>query len=1740
MNTPRIDPLKTSHAIQDTYIRYLITTFGLKHPELSRQFKELTKEKRGRLFRGPILEATPKYRQGMTIRDLISDGILTDTFLDYAPGLSSDAIERSLSFNRNLYNHQEEAIKKVVAQNRNIVVATGTGSGKTECFLLPIIDSLLRERSKAKGIIGPGVRALLLYPMNALANDQVDRLRMLLPPETGITFGRYTGQTRQGYRDGLDAFKMENRGKKPQANELFCRDQILGKEPGPSDWHYPDISPFLGPPHILLTNFAMLEYLLMRPQDSVLFDGGMGETWKFLVLDEAHVYTGAKGTEIAYLIRRLKDRICRSKKGRLICIATSATVGAKDKKSKEEIVTSFKNLFDEDLHQDDVIMGNIVSSEEFLYPFPTWGEGNNELYDALIDLNKKTFKDVKGLINEVRSINHGDSRAWPYKNTILKMENMPDWHEALNFFIYSILAGDRRVRRLLKELEQGPLDIDKACSVVKGDISTTERNPDLWKEMLVKIVDLASKAKEGPNTAPLLSARYHFLVRSLEGLSIYFVKDAKKGGLQPRLCIGRHREIQDVPGGPLVAFELQTCRRCGHHFLHGVLEEKDGLVRLVSYPQRERLEEENKRDYYFAIDIEKAAEPPEDEEALKDGPPPIVGEDVDKEEKETQKKGVSGTTLCDTQYLCARCGYISDKDSTDCEYCKEILSRSSRDWIPIRKVGPKKGRTIKTCPACGGQYHSSGSIITPFSPGDDAACSVLVYALMENIPATSKMDSVQLPKKEEKVSKSRFTRESFTKKMARPSGGKRRLLAFSDSRQDAAFFAAYLKRTSTQILHRQLILKAAKRLLKQNPDIKSFTVEDLINPLIKVAREARVIDGKRSCIEQKSEVSKWLNGELVGIQRRYGLEGVGLITWTLRDRDKLIDAVKEEEEGIRKDYGLTPEEFVDLLEIFLTDLRRRNVFQPLTNVEITDTYFWPRNRPYTITPYSLNSKLSETSWHPRSSRNIRSDFLERLFEQMDIPFDEETRQKILDDLWALSNNFEIWDEVEDVNKLWGRKGQGGSAWRLKNNIWLGTLTDYSDAKLYKCHTCGNISHINLRGICPTYRCSGTLHEIDPGIELKDNHYRRLYKSEISVPIYPVEHTAQITTQEGAERQHQFTDDVSDTNVLSCSTTFELGVDVGELHAVFLRNVPPTVANYIQRAGRAGRRLSAAAYVLTFCRNRPHDAGYFNSAKSMIAGRVSPPVITIANQRIARRHLNAIALSRFWRLNPEFFYGPEGKRRGQAKWFFFNEKKTGTEKIHDWLSERPKELFEEANRIFPNEIKKELSIPDWGWVRDLVKKSKRESMWGGCLGLTQEELVSEYKEYERLQKERPKLYVFAEKQKRRIEERQMLDVLASRNVLPKYGFPVDVVSLKLGSKDDWALKVDLDRDLRIALSEYAPGCSLVANGRIIKSYALERIPRKAWPEYRFAICKRCGRFYRSKAAKDEVPERCECGQNLSQDGTLLNGTFVKPIFGFRTKIKDDGVEATEVRPQRTFGTRVYFSHYGVAQDTSFISEGIPDLVSDIELKKRYSRYGMLVVINPGRSKKGFYLCEHCGFGISVASGNPPKSHETPWGAPCKGKLKRVFLGHEFQSDVLELRFSGPEILGIDQGTWLSVTYALLAGAARALDIERDDIDGTVLKFGGEGDRSIVLFDNVPGGAGHVKRISENLEKVIKFAWEITENCPNCSRDQSCNSCLRTYSNQFAHDLLKRGPCADFLKKVMDSIYSQSTSSGNDLR
>jgi ATP-dependent helicase YprA (DUF1998 family) len=296
-----------SNTVTSTFQRYLFTRnlISDNEPDLRQAFWNQL-QLRECFARPPLLSTIPSYRTSLSIEELIAR---------QGPPHLHDGLRKldttELDTRRPLYEHQVKSIE-LAQRLRSFVVATGTGSGKTECFLLPILDDALRNP-------GPGVRAILIYPMNALANDQLDRLRNLLRVIPHVTFGRYTGDTPWD----LSEVSEEERSEIRKPNERFTREEIRNS-----------------PPHILLTNFAMMEYLLLRPGDNPIFQQ---RALRFIVLDEAHTYTGAQGIEVSLLMRRIRECYPKSP---LQFILTSATLSDADQESRAKVADFGRRLTD--------------------------------------------------------------------------------------------------------------------------------------------------------------------------------------------------------------------------------------------------------------------------------------------------------------------------------------------------------------------------------------------------------------------------------------------------------------------------------------------------------------------------------------------------------------------------------------------------------------------------------------------------------------------------------------------------------------------------------------------------------------------------------------------------------------------------------------------------------------------------------------------------------------------------------------------------------------------------------------------------------------------------------------------------------------------------------------------------------------------------------------------------------------------------------------------------------------------------------------------------------------------------------------------------------------------------------------------------------------------------------------------------------------------------------------------------
>jgi len=1546
-----MDTIKLAKEIEERYRRYLETTFYFKDSVLRKSFQEALGM--GHLCKGPYVKATPVFKRGKRTGELFRE------LLTIPP---DEGFLKAVLDDRHLYLHQEQAIRQVFGESQNVIVATGTATGKTETFLYSILLHLYREFQAGK--LGSGVRALILYPMNALANDQRDRLgeigKQLLVAGSPFkfTFGQYIGETPKDEND----------------SRRHARDHIAQRLPGElvlrkEMWD--------DPPHILLTNYSMLEYLLIRPDDSPLFDNGRARWWTFLVLDEAHQYRGSKGIEMGMLIRRLKRRVTEGGgTGRFRCVATSATI-AGGEHDKAAVAKFASELFGEEFLEENVMLG-------VTEPIPDSG------------ITNLSPEDYRPLRQELDS---------PSRNNLPEIARhlgiaIPNGLEAPKGVGY-ILQYDQRSTKLRQVITTEPKQVHELADKVF---------PDLTKEMRVEVlselIDLLIRAEDPSTGMRLLSARYHFFLRSLEGAYVSYLPEK-------HLFLERRSEV-----GKGANFEIALCRECGQHYLvgrfkDGVLEE---AIRDPGHPE------------FGATFFRPVEENVED-----------IGEEADIATKEKMFQ------------LCIECGAMVQVNRGHseplCEHTKSIL-------VVQQEGAEEREDQIPRCSVCG---YRGPDPVREVVHGTDGPHAVIATMLYQKLPQD-----------------------------------RRKVLAFADGRQEAAFFAWYLENSYKDILNRNLILKATKTLSPHTPE--GLSLRELTTGLRDVYRENNVFPPTIGDLEIRHEAWIRLYREFLTDEPRISLEGVGLLRWHVRWPEELqIPDVLSS-----PPWSLREQEARDLVFVLLDFMRQDRAVELRTASDVSliwgDLSLQASQMRVRVGPpkSQLGIRSLVRSWDGKMGR--RAQFLAKILTKRGFP-EQHAIEKAVEALRAIWEAFRLGDESTPSQHRFLLSIE--DARRLNPDWWRVSPIKYDDT-LYQCDTCARLQSVYIDGVCKRHRCPGSVKEI-LAKELEANHYRLLYEDDLPGVMRVEEHTAQIDKEIAREFQREFK--AGKIHVLSSSTTFELGVDLGNLDIIFLRNVPPEAFNYAQRVGRAGRRSGFPGFAITFCRRNPHDLYHFaEPASRILKGTIRPPVIRLVNEKIIIRHIVAMALSYFFREFPDRFQSVE-------KLFGDLEHPCGVSNFFDFLQRSRTEIEESLRNIVPLAVASKVGISDGEWIQRIISEGSR-------FALAEAEVSSDFRAVKDLESASVSRrdYRKAERASRRaetIKREDTLSFLSRKAIIPKYGFPVDVVELDTHrtQQTSESFEVLLQRDLSIAIAEFAPTSKLIANKKEWTSYGVKKVAGKEWLRKFYRRCAKHNWFISWSPEQIAPSERC-CS-------SAIDGHYLVPQFGFVTD--SDKPREPKGRATRVFSTRPYFVN---------LTELDPGDLNFEVIRLTKASPGSMVVLCEGRRGNGFYICGRCGAGFRERK----NQHETPYGEKCSGTIEQVSLGHEFVTDVLQIQF----LLGLQQdnvdGIWFgySLAYALAEGAAEVLEVPVTDLSVTVAYSSDRAIPPIILYDNVPGGAGLVASLEDKdkLRDCLEAALTRVNGGCGCGENDSCYGCLRSYRNQFAHQHLRRGPVMRYLKTLLE--------------
>ncbi len=1520
------NPVEAANSVSAAYREYLASSFTPFRSEVAAAFENAIA---GQSISSLVLEPKRSYQKGARIADLVTEGVLAGRFSDLVREGTLPAI---------LHDHQERALRAAVDHMENVVVATGTGSGKTEAFLLPILNGLLREHEA--GLLATNVKAILLYPMNALANDQMKRIReifRLLPEE--ITFGRYIGATEYRQADAEKDWRERNRlGSQRPRNELISREVMDAT-----------------PPHVLLTNYAMLERLLLLPRSKSLFSRDL----QWLALDEVHSYDGARGAEMAFLLRRLRQRTVGTR-GRLQCFAASATLGS-GWSSAPEIAHYATELFDE--------------------PF-----------------------EPSGVITP----------------THVPLEVPPN---------VSVLQESA-----LKKLEANvPINLDDPA----------------WAE-------LKKELRANPTSLPV---RYHQIVKSPAGAFVCLDSRHVDGKETPRISLHPGRSCGDCAKRGIQSrlFELAACRSCGVEYLRG--RERSG--------QFEQANPQDELPGYALLGVTRTPLDPPDISRWSPG--------ADSSEKDDSFGEPEADRSPKT--ICTSCLTISDSDPA--------CACGGTSFVSVFVAKGVAGTHIERCLNCG--YVGAGfGPVARAVPGGDSLSAVLASSLYASVP-TDPSNSTP--------------------------GGARKLLAFSDNRQDAAYFAPFLKLENDKLLRRGIIFTALRN-LETDRSLKQPWESDVLASAI--ARELSERGMSLNNIATQT-ARTWLRAELMPRDTRQSLEGVGLLRCSLAS-DSLASAA-----AVLEIFGIEQPETV--ARMLIDTMRPDGAIGLQKLVSADDPVFAPIEVEHF---YVLEGKTKANQpYHrwlgaTRDTKNRRTRLVRKALD----------RAGVGDTVHEADVLREVWERLAEDGVLAGRA--------IGLNIPLESwLYDSPREGRYFCSNCRRWTWLGGT-ICPTPSCMGTpTPEIQP-----ENYWSAIYRSPHRVqPMEVKEHTAQWASDEAQKVQEEFIEGT--VNVLSGSTTFEMGVDVGAIQAVFCRNVPPTPANYIQRAGRAGRRAGDTSLSVTLARTRSHDTYYAANPELLVAGVVPVPSIDINNVDLARRHLYATALSTFLtetsvevagRFSCGFFFEPPLDRPDEPSL---------VERFAAWLKGPGLASVPAEDIGFSEEINTALGIPMSGsWV-DTLTSAGTDTSTPGPLTIARTlyaedvKVVRERREEVGAQSTDPSLSADrrAKLNKREsvllyteatLQKRDAIGELANNGVLPKYGFPVDVVVLHpvLGDESNAVdvEKLNLSRDLRQALREYAPGNEVMAAGSIIRSLGLKTLAGYSFLLYDYVACERCDWFTHRLRPEVEgesnLPDACG-----SCEGPVTSRTFVAPTYGFVGRVQRE--RGGSRRPISRVRTRTYLSYAEEFLRTD--KNDMTVLTPTISYRGGGTAKRLTLTTSPLR------ICLNCGYtetekrSKTPKDGHPDYRRADPETARCAKQLSTLHLGHEHRTELLEilLDLDAPICVCGDpecDGAWRSVAAALAVGAARLLKVSGGDIDADVT--GGREPR-LMIFDTTTGGAGYTRAISTQIPSLLRSALAVSQSCV-CTSDGSCYQCLRNYQNQAYHDHLSRGAAERLLSQALASI------------
>lgn len=1689
-------------------------TLGIKNVALRKHLQEqLSSDLNGsnRIIADPVFEAVFPWKSGeesfqqLADREFLNKSIVES--ISKAKTVRGDDAQlknledQVLAKKIKPYTHQIESWKKLKeAKPQSIVVTSGTGSGKTETFMIPILDDLVNQVDNNGGQSLEGVQALFLYPLNALINSQKNRLMAwTYDYKDKIRFCLYNGNT----KNDVGRYEREARPK----NQVQDRKSL---------WD--------SPPPILITNPTMLEYMLIRHKDRSILDKSQkdgGSRLKYIVLDEAHTYIGSQSAELALLLRRALIAFGVEPKD-VRFIATSATIG------------------------------------------------NNEEAEAQL---RKYLSDISG-VEEINITVIGGERDVPSLEFNKALQEVSD--DDLKMYDgaekYSALTQNKRTLSLRRSLtpsdtqDLGPKTLSNLSQTIFG------RNDEAHQIKTLQLLDLASdpKAKDS-NGNYFLPLRSHFYHRTLSGL-FACVDNKCSAKTDTHLnseewgfgMVYSHQRTKCTCGAPV--YELVFCRDCNTGHLTAELD--NDFLRQLGDSQSDEFE--------FELDDSVP-----NDEAVPDG-----GDDAPDrniillspfEHPQYHKKLIDNDGVLHGnkgKNISVNMTMLPD------EYCCSQCNNSINDSFRHSRLG------------------------MPFY------ISNLAPTLLEHIPIHKEPSD-------------------------KPMQGKT-LLTFTDSRQGTARIAVKMQQDSERLKTRGLVYRTLANL----DNTQAVTNEERIinfyrnagedfHDLLKQA-EAKLAELQKGCKSNWNELIEHISndydlGKLLfdyyndkaplifndnkvlaeilliiefGRRPKRGgtLETLGLVTV---DYQGLQSITVEQLPSRWTEYSLTLNDWKDFLKICL-DFHVRDGFY----IKIDDKWRkWLAGtfyKKYLLSPDSHTAESTYLKKWPQltDSNRINPSRIIRLLcrvLQYDLFTTEEDEIAIVNEILR-----KAWYILNTDLQLFHRKSVYEDHYQLNLNKLEFSLTKQA----WLCPASSRMLDTTIKGITPyiprngeaeTFSCkepytfptppaNSTAEEIrkwtDKNPTILDLKMKGIWTEQsdrIAEGGYfymAAEHSAQQSSAKLSEYEQKFTD--GKLNVLSCSTTMEMGVDIGGLTMVCNNNVPPHPANYLQRAGRAGRRGQTKSLSITLCKDNPLDLQVFNDPMWPFKSQMKQPRVLLESSRIVQRHINAYLFGCF--LNSSNLQ--QNTITLRSAWYFertLDKTSSKCDEMRNWMSYSnlniPEGLIlKHINLIRKNSVLEEKSLVSiLDNSADLLQSLQRD--WQKKLIDLEAEFI---KANEEIGEDENSRYLTRIAKDIDVHKNEyLINQLVRGGFLPGYGFPTNISTFNPYTLEDYDKWKDWkkkkvkgraygqenpilynnkpSRNLSMALSEYAPGAEIVLDGKVFKSEGIllnwhnpndnikeaQRL-RVSWQ------CHHCGD---TGVAQTEFNKRCtSCGQQLL-DNHIFN--FIIPN-GFATGFYS--------RPGNNVSKQTFMPAHAprISCHTQIFS--MPNETLGFF---RTDPMGDIFYHSSGSQNQGYAICLKCGYTDSMGRYLPTnfRSHlslrgnlgdDSQRGRRCshnndESTLYNYRLGFQDHTDVFEYFPKNPntnefiyadpedEIQKINNPKLVTTLgVAMRDGLAKALGISREDlgfaikqIKNPTLTNNTRAIYSVMLYDNGSGGSGHATKAPEFLQEMFENAKSFLNCTAKC--EQSCEHCLLQYDTRKIYDRLNRNLALEYLNDVfMNSL------------